>query len=183
MSETKKTLIEEGTEFKGTLTSSCPIVVMGRVEGDMKGPSVEVTETGVLSGKAKVTELRSRGELAGEFDADVVELSGRVRDKSIIRAQSLEVSLQRTDGRIEMVFGDCELAVGDAPDKAKAVREATAKPKEKEQPKEKEAPKPAAAAPAPETGGGEVSAEADGSASARLRRAKPADAASQPESA
>jgi cytoskeletal protein CcmA (bactofilin family) len=166
MSETKKTLIEEGTEFKGTLTSSCPIVVMGRVEGEMKGPSVEVTETGVLSGKAKVTELRSRGELAGEFDADVVELSGRVRDKSIIRAQSLEVSLSREGGRIEMVFGDCELAVGDAPDKAKAVRDATAKPK-----------------PAPEAGGGEVSAEADASASARLRRGKPPEAAAQPESA
>jgi cytoskeletal protein CcmA (bactofilin family) len=174
MSETKKTLIEEGTEFKGTLTSSCPIVVMGRVEGEMKGPSVEVTETGVLSGKAKVTELRSRGELAGEFDADVVELSGRVRDKSIIRAQSLEVSLSREGGRIEMVFGDCELAVGDAPDKAKAVRESSAKPKEA---------KEAKAAPAPETGGGEVSAEADMSASARLRRGKPPEAASQPESA
>ena len=46
--------------------SSC----MGRVEGDLTGPSVEVTESGVLSGKAKVTELRSRGELAGEFDAE-----------------------------------------------------------------------------------------------------------------
>ena len=70
MNEGKKTLIEEGTEFKGTLTSTCPIVVMGGVEGQMTGPSVEVTESGVLSGKAKVNELRSRGELAGEFEAD-----------------------------------------------------------------------------------------------------------------
>jgi cytoskeletal protein CcmA (bactofilin family) len=176
MSETKKTLIEEGTEFKGTLTSSCPIVVMGRVEGEMKGPSVEVTETGVLSGKAKVTELRSRGELAGEFDADVVELSGRVRDKSVIRAQSLEVSLAREGGRIEMVFGDCELAVGDAPDKARAVREASGR-------KEARAAAPAPLA-APEPTGGEVGAEADTSASARLRRAKaPESPATQPESA
>jgi cytoskeletal protein CcmA (bactofilin family) len=121
MSETKKTLIEEGTELKGTMISTCPIVVQGRVEGDLTGPSVEVTESGVLSGKAKVTELRSRGEIAGEFDAKVVELSGRVRDKTIIRAESLEVSLRREEGRIQMVFGDCELAVGDAPDKAKAI--------------------------------------------------------------
>jgi cytoskeletal protein CcmA (bactofilin family) len=125
MNQTKKTLIEEGTELKGTINSSCPIVVMGRVEGEMIGPSVEVTESGVLCGKAKVTELRSRGELAGEFDADVVELSGKVRDRTSVRARTLEVSLQRNDGRIEMVFGDCELAVGDAPDKAKAVREAS----------------------------------------------------------
>jgi cytoskeletal protein CcmA (bactofilin family) len=169
MADTKKTLIEEGTEFKGTLTSSCPIVVMGKVEGDMKGPSVEVTESGVLSGKAKVTELRSRGELSGEFDAEVVELSGRVRDKTVIRAKSLEVSLQRAEGGIEMVFGDCELAVGDAPDKAKAVREATAPRKEAA---------PVAATP----GGGEIVAEADMSASARLRRGKrPDEAQSQPE--
>ena len=192
MSEIKKTLIEEGTEFKGTLTSTCAIVVMGRVEGDMKGPSVEVTETGVLSGKAKVTELRSRGELAGEFDADVVELSGRVRDKSIIRAQSLEVRLQREGGRIEMVFGDCELAVGDAPDKARAVRDAAAGRKETRAPAAAAspaapppaAPSPAAAAPSPESGGGEVTGEADATASARLRRAKrPEDAERQPESA
>jgi hypothetical protein len=80
-----------------------------------------VTESGTLCGKAKVTELRSRGELAGEFDAQVVELSGRVRDKTLIRAQSMEVSLKRSDGRIEVVFGECELAIGDAPDKAKAI--------------------------------------------------------------
>ena len=45
----KRTLIEDGTELKGTLTSNCPIVVMGRVEGELTGPSVEVTETGVLA--------------------------------------------------------------------------------------------------------------------------------------
>ena len=28
---TKQTLVEEGTEFTGTLTSKCPIVVMGKV--------------------------------------------------------------------------------------------------------------------------------------------------------
>jgi cytoskeletal protein CcmA (bactofilin family) len=191
MSESKRTLIEEGTEFKGSFTSSCPIVVMGKVEGEMKGPSVEVTESGVLSGKAKVTELRSRGELSGEFDADVVELSGRVRDKTVIRAKSLEVSLQRAEGGIEMVFGDCELNVGDAPDKAKAVREASSgrkdKDKEKDKDKGKEAPAAAAApapeaAAAPEGGGGEVAGEADMSASARIRRAKrPGEAERQPE--
>ena len=196
MADTKKTLIEEGTEFKGTLTSSCAIVVMGKVEGEMKGPSVEVTETGVLSGKAKVTELRSRGELSGEFDAEVVELSGRVRDKTIIRAKSIEVTLQRAEGGIEMVFGDCELAVGEAPDKARAVRDATSGRKEKNA---REAAAPAAAAPAaasgaaaspapapatPDSGGGEVSGEADMSASARIRRGKrPEDAERQPESA
>ena len=186
MGDTKKTLIEEGTEFKGTLTSTCAIVVMGRVEGELKGPSIEVTETGVLSGKAKVTELRSRGELSGEFGAEVVELSGRVRDKTVIRAKSLEVSLQRAEGGIEMVFGDCELAVGEAPDKARAVREATSGRKDAHP---TAAPAAASSAPtsvatAPETGGGgEVTSEADMSASALIRRGKrPGDAERLPES-
>jgi cytoskeletal protein CcmA (bactofilin family) len=198
MSDTKKTLIEEGTEFKGTLTSTCAIVVMGRVEGDMKGPSVEVTETGVLSGKAKVTELRSRGELSGEFEAEIVELSGRVRDKTVIRAKSLEVSLQRAEGGIEMVFGDCELAVGEAPDKARAVREATAGRKDGNKDgkdaRATAAHPPAATPPAqtsavavaatPDAGGGEVVGEADMSASARLRRGKrPGEIEHLPESA
>jgi len=188
MSETKKTLIEEGTEFKGTLTSSCAIVVMGKVEGEMTGPSVEVTESGILCGKAKVTELRSRGELAGEFDAEVVELSGRVRDKTLIRAKSLEVSLQRTEGRVEAVFGDCELAVGEAPDKARAVREATtAGQKARTTGTAVEAPGAAAspAVPALTEGGGEVTAEADLCASARLRRVtkRPGDTERQSESA
>jgi cytoskeletal protein CcmA (bactofilin family) len=146
MSETKRTLIEDGTELKGTLTSTCPIVVMGRVEGDLTGPSVEVTETGVLSGKAKVTELQSRGELAGEFDADIVQLSGRVRDKTRIRAQSLEVRLKRDEGRVEMVFGDCELAIGDAPDKAKAIAQAMSNGHGRKA-KKSEAEEPAAESP------------------------------------
>jgi cytoskeletal protein CcmA (bactofilin family) len=181
-SATKRTLIEEGTELKGTLSSTSAIVVMGKIEGEVTGPSVEVTETGVMSGKAKVTELRSRGELSGEFDADVVELSGRVRDKTLIRAKSLEVSLQRSEGKVEVVFGECELAIGEAPDKARAIREATsgaARPGA--------AAAPAAAVPAAgaDGGGGEVVGEADASASGKLaRRAKrPGEGERQPESA
>ena len=170
MNEGKRTLIEEGTELKGTLTSSCPVVVLGRLEGQVTGPSVDVAESGVLSGRAKVTTLRSRGELAGEFDAETVELSGRVRDKTVIRAQSLEVKLERTDGRLEVTFGECELAIGEAPDKAVAVREAASG-----------SPRVAASAPQPAaspaaTEGGEVTAEADASPSARnLRRGKRSD--------
>jgi cytoskeletal protein CcmA (bactofilin family) len=165
MNEGKRTLIEEGTELKGTLTSNCPVVVLGRLEGQMTGPSVDVAETGVLSGRAKVKELRSRGELAGEFEADSVELSGRVHDKTIIRAKSLEVKLQRSDGRLELMFGECELAIGDAPDKAAAVREASSG-----------GGRPAAAkvAEAPASGG-EVTAEADASPSTRNGRRKRGD--------
>jgi cytoskeletal protein CcmA (bactofilin family) len=117
----KHTLVEEGTEFKGTMSSSCPIVVMGKIEGDIAGPVIHVTPSGVVSGQVKVKQLRSDGELAGEVEADTVEISGRVRDRTVIRARSLEVSLSVSKGGMQVVFGECELQVGDEPNKEAAI--------------------------------------------------------------
>lgn len=124
----KHTLVEEGTEFKGTMSSNCPIVVMGKVEGDIAGPVIHVSATGVVAGNVKVKELRSEGEVAGEVEAEVVRISGRVRDRTVIRARALEVSLSTTKGGMQVVFGECELAVGDEPSKDAAIAAATAQP-------------------------------------------------------
>ncbi len=124
----KHTLVEEGTEFTGKMSSSCPIVVMGKVDGDITGPVIHITPTGVVSGVVKVKTLRSDGELAGEVEADTVEISGRVRDRTVIRARSLEVSLSATKGGMQVVFGECELAVGDEPNKDAAIAAALAPP-------------------------------------------------------
>jgi cytoskeletal protein CcmA (bactofilin family) len=137
----KHTLVEEGTEFKGTMSSNCPIVVMGKVEGDVAGPEIHVSPTGVIAGNVKVKELRSDGEVAGEVEAETVRISGKVRDKTVIRARTLEVSLATTKGGMQVVFGECELAVGDEPNKDAAVAAATAP-----------ATQPAAAAAAPTDG-------------------------------
>src|SRR5258708_9106211 len=75
----KRTLVEEGTQFKGTLSSSCPIVVKGRIDGDISAPSLQVSSTGSVPGKVKVGAIESQGELSGEFDADVIQLSGTVK--------------------------------------------------------------------------------------------------------
>jgi cytoskeletal protein CcmA (bactofilin family) len=140
----KHTLVEEGTEFKGTMSSSCPIVVMGKVEGDIAGPVIHVTPSGVVSGVVKVKQLRSDGELAGEVEADTVEISGRVRDRTVIRARSLEVSLSVQKGGMQVVFGECELAIGDEPNKEAAVAAALTPPAPAEAAKQ---PAPAAAKP------------------------------------
>ncbi len=124
----KHTLVEEGTEFKGTMSSNCPIVVMGKVEGEVAGPVIHVSPTGVVAGNVKVKELRSDGEVAGEVEAEVVRISGKVRDKTVIRARTLEVSLATTKGGMQVVFGECELAVGDEPNKDAAIAAATAPP-------------------------------------------------------
>jgi cytoskeletal protein CcmA (bactofilin family) len=123
----KHTLIEEGTEFKGSLSSSCPIVVVGKIEGDVTGPMIHVASSGVVAGKVKVKQLRSDGELAGEVEAETVKIAGTVRDKTRIRAKSLEVTLHTSKG-MEVVFGECELAIGDEPDKQAAITAAMTPP-------------------------------------------------------
>ena len=117
----KRTLVEEGTTFKGSLSSTCPIFVKGGVEGDIQAPSLTVAASGTVSGKVKAGELKSEGALAGEFDVDKVQLSGSVKDNTVIKAKSLEVKLTATSSKMQVVFGECELEVGEQPSREKAI--------------------------------------------------------------
>ncbi len=146
----RRTLVEEETQFKGTMSSRCPVVVMGRLEGEVDAPSLHVTASGAVAGTVVVQELSSEGELAGEVDADSVQLSGTVKDNTVIRAKAIEVRLARTNGKMEVVFGECELAIGDEPDKAAAIEAAKNPVKE--------------AAPATESVAAEEQPAADGAA-------------------
>ena len=116
----KRTLVEEGTTFKGSLTSTCPIHVKGTINGDLEAPSLTVAASGSVSGKVKAGELKSEGELSGEFDVDRVVLSGTVKDNTVIRAKALEVKLAVTGSKMQVVFGECDLEVGDAPVREKS---------------------------------------------------------------
>jgi hypothetical protein len=113
----KQTLIEQGTEFKGTMTSTCPVVVNGRIEGDLSAPDLEVTATGSATGNIKAERLSSRGALSGNIDAGDLFLSGSVGSKTVIKARNLEVKLTPDAGRMELTFGECTLDVGDEPSK------------------------------------------------------------------
>ena len=116
----KQTLIEEGTEFKGSLSSNCPIIIRGRLEGDITGPSIHVAASGSVKGTFKAAEIKAEGEIAGHYEADVVRLSGRVRDGTVIKAKSLEMKLEPPKGKLEITFGECELEVGDEPTREEA---------------------------------------------------------------
>ncbi|GAC1543305.1 MAG: hypothetical protein NVS3B10_07570 [Polyangiales bacterium] len=116
----KRTLVEEGTTFKGSLTSTCPILVKGTINGDLEAPSLTVAATGSVAGKVKAGELKSEGELSGEFDVDKVVLSGSVKDHTVIRAKSLEVKLAVTGSKMQVVFGEVQLDIGDPPTREKA---------------------------------------------------------------
>jgi len=126
----KQTLVEDGTIFKGSLTSNCPIVVKGRIEGDVAAPSLNVSASGSVSGTVKVTDLRSAGELSGDFESDTVTLSGTVKDNTRLRAKSLEVRLSVSQGKMQVLFGDCSLDVGDPLTKEEVIKAATQPPVE-----------------------------------------------------
>ncbi|WP_394843751.1 polymer-forming cytoskeletal protein [Pendulispora brunnea] len=124
----KQTLVEEGTTFKGSLTSNCPIVVKGRIEGDVAAPSLNVSTSGSVSGSVKVTDLRSAGELSGDFESETVQLSGVVKDNTRLRAKSLEVRLAAPSGKMQVVFGECTLDVGEPLTKEEVIKAAAAPP-------------------------------------------------------
>lgn len=101
----KRTLVEEGTSFKGSLTSTCPIVVQGSVEGDVDGPAVTVSATGVVSGRIAAGALKSEGRIAGTFDVDTAEIAGTVEKNTVLRAAFLNLKLIVASGKVQLAFG------------------------------------------------------------------------------
>jgi cytoskeletal protein CcmA (bactofilin family) len=114
----KQTILEDGTEFDGSIKSKCPLVVSGKVKGEVTAPSLTVLETGAVQGQVKVSQLSSKGEIAGQIEADSVELCGTVSDQTTIKATTLEVKLsQPGSGKLQVTFGNTELHVGEKPAK------------------------------------------------------------------
>jgi cytoskeletal protein CcmA (bactofilin family) len=99
------TVVQEGTDFRGDFTSSCPIIVNGRVEGAVKAPSVTVSESGALHGNVEAKAIACRGTVSGVLEADLIELSGTIAQNTIVRAQRLRLNIDSTSGRIELAFG------------------------------------------------------------------------------
>ncbi len=107
----KRTIVAAGTHLQGNLESACPILVHGRVEGDLRAPSVVVSATGAVQGVVQVGKIQSNGELCGQFDADHVELTGSVKDNTVIRAKTLEVKLASKQGKMQVVFSEQSVPV------------------------------------------------------------------------
>lgn len=104
--EKKQTLVEEGTEFNGSMRSNCAVVVHGTFDGQIEAPELEVADTGAVQGTVKAGRLRSDGILAGSIDAEEVYLSGAVCSNTKIRASKLELKLSQESGKLEITFGE-----------------------------------------------------------------------------
>ena len=114
----RRTLIENGTEIEGSIKSQCPVALSGKINGKVAAPALTIAETGSVSGRVEVKELRSQGEISGEIHADSVELSGKVKDDTVIQAKSLEVKLAQKESGLKVSFGNCRLEVGDPASRA-----------------------------------------------------------------
>jgi cytoskeletal protein CcmA (bactofilin family) len=116
----KQTLVEEGTELTGTLRSTCPVVVNGTIDGEFEAPELTVTRAGAVLGTIKVEKLQSDGTLSGNIDAKDVYLAGIVKPSTVIKARTMEVKLGAESGRkLEVMFGECAIEVGDEPEQAR----------------------------------------------------------------
>jgi cytoskeletal protein CcmA (bactofilin family) len=98
------TIVAEGTHFRGDFTSRCPMLVNGRIDGDVKAPTVTVTPSGALQGKIEANTITCSGSVAGVLEADSIELSGAIARDTIVRAQRLNLDVESTTGRIEIAF-------------------------------------------------------------------------------
>jgi cytoskeletal protein CcmA (bactofilin family) len=107
-------LVDEGTELKGNIKSSCAVVVNGTVDGEIDAPEITITKSGSVLGSIKAKKLRSQGTLSGNVEADDVFLSGSIRSNTVIKAKSLEAKLGSERGQLEVTFGECKLEVGDS---------------------------------------------------------------------
>lgn len=54
---TRRTVIEEGTSLQGTVTSSCPVLVLGRIDGDLAAPEVELAPSGIVVGTIRASTI------------------------------------------------------------------------------------------------------------------------------
>ena len=99
------TIVQDGTDFRGDFTSTCPIIVNGRIQGVVKAPAVTVTDSGAVQGNVEAKTIACKGSVSGVLEADTIELSGEIAQNTIIRAQRLRLNIESTAGRIELAFG------------------------------------------------------------------------------
>jgi cytoskeletal protein CcmA (bactofilin family) len=128
----KQTIIEDGTEFDGTIKSQCEIVLRGKLKGDVSAPALTVAPSGSVQGKVKVSRLKAEGEIAGDLEAESIQLSGRVSDQTVIRAKTLEVALTQPQGGLQVTFGNCDLHVGEKNARSQDRGKSSTSTKEKE---------------------------------------------------
>ena len=58
----------------------------------------------------------------------MVQLSGTIKDATIIRAKTLEVKLSAPNGKMQLTFGECQLEVGSEEEQAARMAKLSERP-------------------------------------------------------
>lgn len=99
-----RTVVEEGTRFRGVISSQHAVLVQGDVEGEVTGPHVTIGKGGSVNGKVATNALESAGSISGQFDVGVAQLTGTVAKTTVIRASTLDVNLTAERGKLQLTF-------------------------------------------------------------------------------
>jgi cytoskeletal protein CcmA (bactofilin family) len=105
----RRTTVEEGSEFTGTVESSCPVAVNGTILGNISAPEITINRSGSISGIIKADRLTSNGTISGNVEAAHVLVTGRVGSQTIIKTSRLEATLRAESGQLEVTFGKSSL--------------------------------------------------------------------------
>lgn len=122
----QQTLVDVGTTLKGAISSTCPVLVKGTIEGDLEVPDLTVSAGGSVQGAVVAKRVYSQGTVAGSLKADEVVLSGAVLANTVIEAGRLEIALDGKGKALQLTFGE-----GESPDRSVSVSPTSQTPSQK----------------------------------------------------
>lgn len=103
-SKTQQTLVDVGTTLKGAISSTCPVVVNGSIEGDLEVPELTISPGGSVRGSVVAKRVSSQGTLAGKVTAEQVRVSGTVLPDTSIEAEQLDITLDGQGKALQLTF-------------------------------------------------------------------------------
>ena len=83
--------INKDVRIKGTITVSEPLVMAGQLKGDIKGDTLHIASTAVITGEVAAQSLTIDGRVLGSIVADKVFLSATAHFEGQLYCQDVAV--------------------------------------------------------------------------------------------
>ena len=105
ISYTDNSWVSEDVRITGSISSSKPIMMLGRLDGNVEAKSIHVTATGVVNGDIKADDLKIDGTVIGTIIAAQVhvtasaEIKGKIRCNGITIDKGANIEAQFTRGK------------------------------------------------------------------------------------
>ncbi len=83
--------INEDVRIRGTITASEPLVMAGQLEGDIKGDTLHIAQTAIITGEVAAQSLTIDGRVLGSIVADKVFLSATACFEGQLHCQNVAI--------------------------------------------------------------------------------------------